>query len=178
MISTNCSCDLLIDRLLHTLAGLDALVGGCPEFYAASTSGVFALASIGGHMRHILDHVRSITSATGAEIDYDSRERGTPVEFDVASARSMIAQLCLDLGRLRGRSGDEIVEIPILASPDGMRSRVRSTLARELAFVLSHTIHHAATIRSIAVSFGAQVSDTVGLAPATQAYRAGAECAR
>jgi uncharacterized damage-inducible protein DinB len=44
---------------------------------------------------------------------------------------------------------------------------VRSTLARELLFVISHTIHHQALIAVLLSAAGRTVPEAFGLAPST-----------
>jgi uncharacterized damage-inducible protein DinB len=43
----------------------------------------------------------------------------------------------------------------------------RSTLAREVLFVISHTVHHQALIAVLLAAAGRTVPDTFGLAPST-----------
>jgi uncharacterized damage-inducible protein DinB len=45
--------------------------------------------------------------------------------------------------------------------------RVRTSLARELVFVLQHTIHHQATVAVLLAGRGVAVPPTFGLAPST-----------
>ena len=44
---------------------------------------------------------------------------------------------------------------------------MRSTLRRELAFVISHTVHHQALIAMLLAVAGLQVPESFGLAPST-----------
>jgi len=50
--------------------------------------------SIGGHVRHSLDHFRFLVDAEEKCVDYDTRNRGTTVETDPAVAAAEIDALC------------------------------------------------------------------------------------
>jgi hypothetical protein len=50
-------------------------------------------------------------------------------------------------------------------------------VGRELAFVLSHTVHHNALIAIMAQTLGVPVPARFGYAPSTIAYLEKAECA-
>src|SRR4051812_42637413 len=50
--------------------------------------------SVGGHVRHCLDHVRAlIDSLESGELDYDNRRRGTDIETSTAAACDAIGDL-------------------------------------------------------------------------------------
>jgi uncharacterized damage-inducible protein DinB len=55
---------------------------------------------------------------------------------------------------------------------------VETTVGRELAFVLSHTVHHNALIAVMARTLGVPVPDLFGYAPSTIAHLEKAACAR
>ena len=55
---------------------------------------------------------------------------------------------------------------------------LRSTIARELAFVLSHTIHHNATIRGMVIALGLSAPASLGYAPSTLAHMDMCRCVR
>ncbi len=55
---------------------------------------------------------------------------------------------------------------------------VPTSLGRELAFVMSHTIHHNALIGVIAKLLGIDVPERFGYAPSTLAYLETRRCAR
>jgi uncharacterized damage-inducible protein DinB len=55
---------------------------------------------------------------------------------------------------------------------------VETSVGRELAFVLSHTIHHNALIGVMAMLLGAPLPDRFGYAPSTIAHLEKRSCAR
>jgi hypothetical protein len=173
----------LTKALVHTLLELRSLLGILTSNqYAVPAGELFANSSVGAHVRHSLDHARALADGwrSGA-VDYDHRERGTPIETDVAAARTELSRLIALLGELYEIDPEAPIDVCVLPSCGGHRMTVSSTLARELVFVLSHTIHHAATIRSMTHSLGVTVPESFGFAPSTLAHKdrcAGAVCAR
>ena len=128
-----------------------------------------ASGSIGEHVRHCLDHVSALVSADPSScLSYDHRERGSAVETDPVQAARCIQLLRIRVmvGRWSARLDEPICVISTVAHGGGMLSGM-STLGRELAFVLSHTIHHQAMIGLLATLHGCDVPDGFGFAPST-----------
>lgn len=131
--------------------------------------------SIGEHVRHCLDHISALVAANAARpLSYDHRERGTSVEREPAEALRSIMRLKSVLARWGDRAIDDPICVVAMLTPAGETVTGWSTLARELAFVNSHTIHHQAMIAVLLSLAGLDVPDRLGLAPATPATRSGA----
>ena len=154
-----------LDRLMDDLGAV--LIGMSPEIYTARTV-VGVSGSIGEHVRHALDHIAALLSCPPATtLAYDRRQRGTAVESDPSAALRHILRLKAALVPCAARSLDEPVQVASMVSTSGELLTSWSTLARELAFVVSHTIHHQAMI-SLLLSFqGLQAPDRFGYAPST-----------
>jgi hypothetical protein len=158
-----------IAALEGALGELAAVVAALsPEAYGArllpSLSG-----SIGEHVRHCLDHVSALVSADPSScLSYDRRPRGTSVETNQAEALRCIQVLRIKIvvGRWSSRLDEPICVMSTVAR-DGETLSGMSTLARELAFVLNHTIHHQAMIGVLASLYGCGVPDGFGFAPST-----------
>jgi uncharacterized damage-inducible protein DinB len=149
-----------LERLRHVLSTLPAAA------YAASPSPVSG--SVGAHVRHCLDHVRALTSLVDSdELCYDSRLRGTRVEQEVSAAVDEIDTLRSSLQALENLPLDRYVHLESLADRDGSTLKVTSTYGRELAFVIQHTIHHAAIISVLLDQIGVAVPLGFGHAPST-----------
>jgi uncharacterized damage-inducible protein DinB len=135
--------------------------------YCARTSRVSG--SIGEHVRHVLDHISSLVAACpSAVLSYDHRTRGTAVETEPAAAVREIKRLDAALDRWDDRSLDEPIEVAALMTAGGQSVTGWSTLARELAFVMSHTIHHQAILALLLELQGSDVPDErFGYAPST-----------
>jgi uncharacterized damage-inducible protein DinB len=139
-----------------------------PAIYRAAPSQVSG--SVGAHVRHCLDHARALVAQPrSGELCYDSRLRGTPVETEPLVAVDEIDRLCLDLEDLRPDSLADEVRLRSMTDRDGTAVHVRSTFGREVAFVIQHTIHHAAIIALLLHELGIPVPPDFGYAPSTPA---------
>lgn len=137
-----------------------------PELYRASPSSVSG--SIGAHVRHCLDHVRVLVShRAGAAMTYDSRLRGTGVETDTREAAIEIEHLCASLAHVTPARLAERIVLRSQTDRDGTAAHVDTTLGRELAFVVQHTIHHAAIINVLLDAAGCATPAGFGYAPST-----------
>jgi hypothetical protein len=124
--------------------------------------------SIGAHVRHCLDHVGSLLAADPTmTLTYDRRDRGTPLETDPGAALHQLLRHRAALDGWSNRLLDQPVAVITQLSTTGETVTTWSTLARELTFVLSHTIHHQALIGVLAALHGAAVPDRFGYAPST-----------
>jgi hypothetical protein len=140
--------------------------------------------SVGGHVRHCLDHVSALVGAAEAagdgrraagdlDLDYDVRRRGTPIEHDPAAACAAMAELVQRLTAVDPSCWNRTVRVHLALTTTMPAAAVLSTLGRELAFVLSHSVHHNAMIRVMVRSLGREVPKTFGYAPSTLAYLSG-----
>jgi uncharacterized damage-inducible protein DinB len=124
--------------------------------------------SIGEHVRHCLDHVSALLAADSASmLSYDRRQRGTAIETDPMEALSQILQLKTGLDAWGTRSLDQPIRVMSMLSETGDTVTSWSTLARELAFVVSHTIHHQAIIGVLLALRGQTVPERFGHSPST-----------
>ncbi|HEY1189290.1 MAG TPA: hypothetical protein VGE74_16680 [Gemmata sp.] len=124
--------------------------------------------SIGGHVRHNLDHIRALLQSlrTGL-VCYDHRDRGTDVERDRGAALDALIHLEGELLSFPWAEVPREVRLSALVAPDVPPTTVATSPERELAFVVSHTIHHNALIRVMVKLLGANVSPDFGYAPST-----------
>ena len=155
-----------LERALEDIAAVVAALS--PEGYRARPM-PNASGSIGEHVRHCLDHVSALVSADpSCGLSYDRRDRGTVVETDPTRALRCIQLLRIKVavGRWSTRL-DEPIGVRSAMSRGGGGVTAMSTLARELAFVLNHTIHHQAMIGLLASLHGVDVPEGFGYAPST-----------
>jgi len=149
-------------RLLRQ--GMDLLAGLDDDVYAA----MFPIAprgGIGGHIRHCLDFYDCfLRGAPLGFVDYTARGRDpeTAVRREVAIGR--MARLLLDLERLPRPF--QIVGVRPEESGDD-QDWIPSTVARELEFLRTHTVHHFALIAMLLRSAGIETEDSFGVAPST-----------
>ncbi len=152
--------------------GLDLLAAVTDSQFA--DKGLFGQASAGAHLRHVLDAYRCfLMGLDSALVDYDARERDRRIETDRDVAAGAIAHL---IDRLSGLPEDVLerelkVQVDTAAWEQGKTLWTRSTAARELQFLLSHTVHHYALIALILRGHGYDPGPEFGVAPSTLEYR-------
>ncbi len=88
-------------------------------------------------------------------------------ETDPAAALRQIVHLKEALDAWSTRALEEPIRVTSMVSPSGDVLTGWSTLARELAFVVSHTIHHQAMIGVLLSLHGLAVPERFGHSPAT-----------
>jgi uncharacterized damage-inducible protein DinB len=124
--------------------------------------------TLGEHVRHCLDHIAALAaSRPDTTLSYDGRRRGTAVERDTGIALQEILRLKAAVDRLSTRPLDETIRVSSLLDASGEAIVATSTLGRELAFVVSHTIHHQATMAAVLAMQGIQTPHAFGFAPST-----------
>jgi uncharacterized damage-inducible protein DinB len=123
---------------------------------------------VGGHVRHCLDHVSALVHATRTGVcEYDRRHRGTEVETRREAAVQRIVELCAGLLAVDHSVLDDPVLVETQIDPRGAMTLTCSSMGREVAFVISHTIHHNAIVAQLLRARGEAVGERFGLAPAT-----------
>lgn len=127
--------------------------------------------SIGQHMRHILEFYQIIVFANSKLISYDNRTRNKELQEDPKKAIAAIEQIIAILHTL-----DEKQDVKIEAdfTTDGESCKeIKSSLGREMAYGLEHSIHHQALIKAglIALNLKELVSDNFGVAYSTIRFK-------
>jgi uncharacterized damage-inducible protein DinB len=149
-----------LGELADAIRPLSALAFTAREF---SSSG-----SIGAHVRHCLDHAWALERGIAiGQICYDHRERDTVVERDVQLAVSRLRRASVRLGGITDALLDRPLTLVAQIHADGRTVRVETTAGRELAFVISHTVHHSALIAVLLEHADEAVPMRLGLAPTT-----------
>lgn len=100
-------------------------------------------------------------------MDYDARERGVPSELDPETAGLRIQRM-INLLLLGEGTIDEGQEILVKSDCGGNETHwKKSTVGRELQFLVSHMVHHFAIIGIMCQSMGTELPADFGLAPST-----------
>ncbi len=148
------------------------------EQYVTKPVGVVP-SSIGGHLRHNLDHLDALLAGLDrGEVDYDQRRRGTDVETSRPAALAALHRQQRLLRNLPDLAEDQPLRLTVLVDRSAPPLEVETSVGRELAFVLSHTIHHNALLAVMARLLGVSVPEHFGYAPSTLAHREKTACAR
>jgi len=123
---------------------------------------------IGGHVRHCLDHVSALLTGIRTGLcAYDRRRRGTDIETSRAAAVDAITDVMIDLVHVDTATLYSEVYVETQLDPSGAMVITRSSVCREVAFLVSHTIHHNAFVGQMMQARGLAVAPRFGLAPST-----------
>jgi uncharacterized damage-inducible protein DinB len=167
---------LPIVAVLRQLA--DVIRALTDEQYRRKPVGVVS-SNVGGHVRHCLDHVEAVLAGVEeGEVNYDRRQRGTEVETNREAALEVIRRQERQLLAFAPHLERRPLRLSAMVSSCLPPTGVETTVGRELAFVLSHTVHHNALIAVMARTLGVPVPDRFGYAPSTIAHLEKAACAR
>jgi uncharacterized damage-inducible protein DinB len=154
--------------LANRLDNIESLVMTLPAgVYTTRVDGRVS-GTLGEHVRHCLDHIAALASSQpDTTLSYDRRQRGTAVECDPTAALQEILRLKAAVDGLSTRSLDEPIRVSSLVDASGEAIVATSSLGRELAFVISHTIHHQATMAAVLALQGLEPPAAFGFAPST-----------
>lgn len=160
----------LIDDNVHALMqGIDLISAIDDDAYSTSTTPL-AKSAAGGHFRHCIDFYACFTAGIEAgRINYDLRERNAAVETNRSVAIEKIEAI---IECLRGLSVEDTArEVQVISEDSSEDGRAldwsRSSVRRELQFLLSHTIHHYAIIAVSLRMRGIEPGEEFGVAPST-----------
>lgn len=144
--------------------GMDLLAGIDDDVYAAKLP-IAPRGGIGGHIRHCLDFYDCfLRGAPLGFVDYTARGRDAATATSREVALGRMARILLDLERLPRPF--QIVGVRPEESRDD-QEWIPSTVARELEFLRTHTVHHFALIAILLRSAGIETEASFGVAPST-----------
>jgi uncharacterized damage-inducible protein DinB len=129
-------------------------------------------ASIGQHIRHILEfYLLLVSGSFSGTISYDKRKRDIRIEEDTRFAIQTIDRLHSGIDTL-----DEKYQVKLKADySNGEKSQklIDSSVGRELAYCIEHSIHHQALIKAglIAIGLNNIISEDFGVAYSTIRYK-------
>lgn len=132
-------------------------------------------ASIGQHVRHIVDHFNALHSGlvTG-RVNYNVRQRGAELEVCSRTAIHQLVTLQTWLSTLE----QTVLSTPLqviseVSLCELVNAEVRSSFGRELVFVTSHAVHHYSLLAVMRKLQGANCANDFGVAPATLSHKRG-----
>ena len=156
------------DNLLQLRSLLEIL--GEAEY--TTKHNILSGATIGQHMRHILEFYMLLVSGSfEGTISYDKRERNQKIETSLSFTVDTINLLIPALSLLKEK---DPVQLEADYTEDGSSGNiVQSSIGRELAYCIEHSIHHQALIKAglIAAGLAHTVDINFGVAYSTIRYR-------
>lgn len=131
-------------------------------------------ASIGGHYRHVIDHVMVLLeSLADQRVNYDHRKRDEGIESCREIAKARTQELLTQWNTLtEDQMGDAIDVVGKVSYGGGDASAtVQSTLGREAMYVVIHGVHHFALIGVVCHLRGIAMPQGFGVAPSTVEHK-------
>ena len=152
----------LIDELVQAIDLIEKIDD---TVYTQSANGT---GSVGGHFRHNFDFVLSLLNGISeGKVDYEKRERDPRIETDRQYA---IDRYIVLVRRLVKILPDELCKELLVRSEIDNTTWHRSSVSREIEFVLSHTVHHHAFIVEKLAIFEVKTTANFAGAPSTLRY--------
>jgi hypothetical protein len=164
---------LIHENILFLRQGIDLLQQVDDEMYAMTVAPYFN-SGVGKHIRHNLDHYEMfLLGLAGNAIDYDGRQRDARVETERPYAIEKMLTIIVRLEALARQKLDRSVFVKMNDTDEKNRSPQwsQSSVARELQFLLSHTVYHYALIAVILKIQGFDCRPDFGVAPSTLKYQ-------
>jgi uncharacterized damage-inducible protein DinB len=162
---------LVADNILLLEQCADLLDALPPAAFGATDERCLG-SSIGGHVRHCLEHYGTfLAGLDGGQLDYEARARDPRLQTHAGAASAALRGTASALAR--GLTFARLDRpIRVVAEGDASDGEVTiSSIGRELGFLLSHTIHHCALIAVMMQLRGIASPAGFGLAPATIRHR-------
>ncbi|MDF1516887.1 MAG: DinB family protein [Lutibacter sp.] len=156
----------------ENLSEIKALLLQLSNAQYTHASKLLSEATIGQHVRHILEFYQSVSKGIDTKvINYDLRDRNflieTDKDFAIQTINNIQTVLSLDI------QDESFILEGNFSSEPGKQTQIQTTLFRELAYCLEHSIHHQALIKVglIELNSASFIDETFGLAPATIRYK-------
>lgn len=129
-------------------------------------------ASLGGHYRHVIDHLSVLLGGLDARvINYDLRQRDVGVETDLYIAQQKTQDLADAWNLISDEELNQTVEVVSKVSYAGCdAASVQSTVGREAMYVVIHGVHHYALIGVMCNMMEIELPVGFGVAPSTVAH--------
>lgn len=129
----------LIDQIIDTIKVLD------PGEYSRALN-VYNGSSLGKHFRHIFDFFSLLcTQNQSGCVDYCRRQRDHRIETEQEYAIEQFDHLKQELAKLK--ESDIVTVYADFELKDGSRTKVASSIGREIMYGYDHAVHHLAIIK-------------------------------
>lgn len=128
--------------------------------------------SLGQHARHIIEHYQCFFKQLKSNdtFNYDLRCRDPRLDTDYCACIAEIDAMLNELESFR------TVDIDITVCDDYSQYQARSSVCRELMFLVTHTEHHSAMIAAMKRLSGQEVPAQFGVANATLNHEERVRC--
>lgn len=152
-----------IDANIGSLLALKEVIERCDDQAYLKVSKPAFQSSLGQHARHIIEHYQCFFKQMlqGKALNYDLRCRDPRLDTERETSLTEIDHLISEFKNFQA------VDFDLQTSDDYSQYEARSSLCRELMFLVSHTEHHNAMIAAMKRLAGDVVDESFGVANAT-----------
>lgn len=160
---------IIINDTISILNQLSQVLNTCTkEDYNTIPS--FCQSSLGGHVRHIIDHyIQFFDQYETGLVNYDKRDRNEDIQTNPQRANQEVLAIIKKLENpLLHQDSDQFLYL--VGESGSGESQSMSSVSREVLFLLSHSIHHYAILAMILKDMGKSVQPEFGVAPSTLKY--------
>ncbi len=160
----------LIKANIETLGQLKQVLSQLTLAEYKQTLKVLHQNSLGQHVRHVLEFYQCLfTGMPQGLIDYDSRQRDLRLESDLEYAVMVLTDM---MQLLESSSAEKALKLQV-SFGHVEPGAVHTTVARELTYLIEHSIHHMAIINiALSAHFEAVVvPHNFGIAYSTVGYK-------
>jgi uncharacterized damage-inducible protein DinB len=173
---------MLLDALEEARAQIDAIFEALALVASDERIRLYQNVGIGRHVRHIVDHFNALKDrkqiANGEAktsplsiIDYNQRSRDSDIERDFERGQSIVKALSHLPAALDPASLNQPVQVRAeISGTHTENGEFQSTLAREILYLINHTIHHAAYIKLLLRGESLLLPAHIGIAPCTASF--------
>ena len=159
----------LLHHNIEKLEEISELTNSLSSELYAKKFNYLSEATIGQHIRHILEfYIEFENGLTNRNINYDKRKRDLNLETNLSYCAKELNRIIEFINTI---NKDEAIEVVVNYSDEGDDLLLKSSLYRELAFLVEHTVHHMAIFKPALILENISISDTFGLAASTKKYR-------
>ncbi len=155
---------------IDLLNSIDETINKLNDRQYTESMEILSDATIGQHVRHMLEFYEAIGNAIkSTEVNYDARKRSLDLETSVKRASDTIQGFKKNM---LNYSEDKKIEMKGNYSINDIdASTISTSLSRELAYTMDHSIHHLAIIKNALILQGVKIDKNFGVAPSTIRYR-------
>lgn len=157
----------------ENLSMLNEMVNHFSEEEYTRQLAIISNATIGQHIRHILEFYECLIIGTkcGA-VSYDKRKRKLQLEVDTEFTQNTISKILLELNSI-DFNRPLLLKASFSTKNEGDLEVFSSSVARELAYCLEHTVHHLAILKiAVRETFNhIYMDENLGVAYSTIKYK-------
>ena len=138
----------------------------------AELEALYVERGVGPHIRHVSDHIHAfLDGVANSEIDYNFRTRNSETERDAAHALQLVQSQQAKLLQVQESAIAHSVRVHSeIGFEQSQSGYFQSSIAREMLYLINHTIHHAAYVKLNLRHAGIALPAHIGLAPCTLTF--------